>query len=146
MLKGIPSCISPELLKILAEMGHGDQITIGDAYFPAASLAADHKAVRADGISAATLLNAVLQLFPLDHWEKQSVTVMGKTIEDETMELAPKTRELISIVESFDAQAAKDVRIADRFAFYEHTRRSYAVVSTGELENYGCIILQKGTE
>lgn len=67
MLKGIPKIISPEILKILCEMGHGDEIVISDANFPAASIA--QRLVRADGIPAADMLEAVLKLIPLDQYD-----------------------------------------------------------------------------
>ena len=77
MLKGIPKCISPSLLKILDEMGHGDRIIIGDANFPAASCAKNNILVRADGLKATELLDAILTLMPLDDVE-HPVLIMDK--------------------------------------------------------------------
>ena len=78
MLKGIPPMISPDLLKILAEMGHGDTIVIGDANFAAASMAKDSKLVRCDGLKATDLLDAILTLMPLDDFVDDPVLIMDK--------------------------------------------------------------------
>lgn len=76
MLKGIPKIISPEILKILCEMGHGDELVISDANFPAASIA--QRLVRADGIPAADMLEAVLKLIPLDQYDNEHFILMQR--------------------------------------------------------------------
>ena len=81
MLRGIPNCITPELLKVLHEMGHGDTIVVGDANFPAASTAAakGHVNLRCDGHRATELVDAILQLIPLDDFVEKPVIIMNKT-------------------------------------------------------------------
>lgn len=147
MLKGIPNVLSPELLKILAEMGHGDTITIGDANFAAASMAAGGRLVRADGISSARMTDAILQLMPLDAWTASAVTVMGAPVpgkKDKLQIMAP-TQTLLDTVAHYDPQAAGKVTVLGRFEFYEQAKKSYAVLAAGDGSLYGCIILQKGT-
>lgn len=136
MLKGIPNIISPELLKILAEMGHGDEIVIADGNFPGASLA--RNLVRLDGHGAAEVLQAILQLFPLDHYEPPvhlMQKVSGDTVETPIWDafatlLAPHTQQPIAYLE--------------RYAFYERAKKAYAVIMTGERALYANILLKKG--
>lgn len=136
MLKGIPNIISPELLKILAEMGHGDEIVIADGNFPGASLA--RNLVRLDGHGAAEVLQAILQLFPLDHYEPPvhlMQKVPGDTVETPIWDafatlLAPHTQQPLAFLE--------------RYAFYERAQKAYAVIMTGERALYANILLKKG--
>lgn len=138
MLKGIPKIISPELLKILMEMGHGDEIVIGDGNFPGQSVAKDSKCVRCDGHGTCELLEAILTLFPLDTYAKPVYImekVPGDTVEtpiwDEYRKIiAPHTKE--------------DLEKIERFAFYERAKKAYAVVMTGESALYANVILKKG--
>ncbi len=142
MLKGIPSCLSPELLKVLAEMGHGDTLAIGDANFPAASCAKDHILIRADGVSATGMLDAILQLLPLDSVE-HPVLIMNK--EECHRDLAtPIWEEFRKIAAKHDERGAACCGMIDRFPFYEAAKRAYAVVATTETSLYSCLILQKG--
>lgn len=145
MLKGIPDCISPELLKVLHEMGHGDTLVIGDANFPAASVAAakGHRNIRCDGHRAMEILDAVLQLFPLDSFEEKPVTIMDRMEMHRDLE-CPIWEEFTKIVEKYDRRGAGAVSYLERFAFYEKAKEAYAVVSTAETAFYSCIILQKG--
>lgn len=145
MLNGIPACISPELLKVLHEMGHGDRLVIGDANFPAASIAGErnHINIRCDGHRAAEMLEAILQLFPLDRFVEKPVTVMDKQEIHRDLE-CPVWEEFRDIVTKFDSRGASAVGLADRFAFYEAAREAYAVVSTTEEAFYACVIIQKG--
>ncbi len=146
MLKGIPPELSPELLKILAEMGHGDTITIGDAYFAASAMARNGQLVRADGMPVIRMLDAILQLFPLDGWAESAVTVLDIGDADAQQNPAIKTTEMLAHVRQADEKAADTAKFVDRFAFYALAKQSYAVLATGELSNYGCIILQKGVD
>lgn len=139
MLKGIPLILSPELLKVLAEMGHGDTITIGDAYFAAASMAKENILVRCDGVSAPELADAILTLMPLDTWADSCVTVMGA--EGKPLGVC---NEILEVVERHCPEAAASREIVDRFAFYDRAKRSYAVVAAGQQEKFGCVIFQKG--
>jgi L-fucose mutarotase len=139
MLKDIPSILSPELLKVLMEMGHGDELVIADGNFPAASIA--QRLIRADGHGVPPILEAVLKLFPLDIYVKKPVALMqlvpGDTVKTPIWE---EYRKIIKASgEKFD-----DFENVERFAFYERARKAYAVVATSESALYANIILKKG--
>ena len=142
MLKGIPACISPELLKVLDEMGHGDRLIIGDANFPAASCAKNGILVRCDGVRATELLDAILQLFPLDEVE-HPVLIMDKQACHKDLE-TPVWDTFKETVAKYDARGAAACGMIDRFAFYEEAKKAYAVAATTETAFYSCLILQKG--
>lgn len=145
MLKSIPDCISPQLLKVLHEMGHGDTIVIGDANFPAAAIAKakNHSNIRCDGHRATEVLDGILQLFPLDEFVPKPVTIMDKMEMHHDLN-CPVWDEFKNIVAKYDKRGADAVGFMDRFAFYEAAKEAYAVVSTTETAFYACIILQKG--
>ncbi|MBO5007870.1 MAG: L-fucose mutarotase [Clostridia bacterium] len=136
MLKGIPSILSPELLKIMMEMGHGDEIVIGDGNFPGASV--NDRCVRCDGHGVPELLEAMLKLFPLDTYQKP-VYLMQKTPGD-TVE-TPIWDEYAKIIKPYTDEQMIEV---ERFEFYERAKKTYAVVMTGESALYANIILKKG--
>lgn len=138
MLKGIHPALSPELLKTLAEMGHGDEIVLADAHFPGHSV--NGRVLRADGLSVTTLLEAILPLFELDGYADP--LIMMQVVEGDTLDPAVESR-YMQAVRRHAPGAAAPVRI-DRFAFYERTRSAYAVVMTGETAKYGNLILKKG--
>lgn len=138
MLNNIPKVISPELLKILCEMGHGDEIVIGDGNFPAASNA--RNLVRADGIDAPTMLAAILELFPLDQYDDNHFVLMQKC-EGDTADVSVWD-EYKAILES--ACDYGKVSFCERFDYYDRARKAYAVVATGEKRQYANIILKKG--
>ena len=138
MLKGIPAVISPELMKILMEMGHGDEIVFSDANFPASSHA--KRLVRCDGIGIIQLLDAILGFFPLDYAVDQPVCIMN---------VPPSVSYKPEIWDSYRACIGKyDKRTSfegvDRFEFYERSKAAYAVVVTGERTRFANIILKKG--
>ncbi|MCT1398889.1 L-fucose mutarotase [Paenibacillus sp. p3-SID867] len=139
MLKGISHVLSPELLKILMEMGHADEIVLGDANFPAASHA--QRLVRADGHGIPALLNAILPLFPLDTYVESPVALMAVTPGD-TVE-TPIWDEYREIVQQFHPVHVQFDEV-ERFSFYERAKNAYAIVSTGEKALYANIILKKG--
>ena len=137
MLKGIPSIISPELLKILMEMGHGDEIVIGDGNFPAASNA--KRLVRLDGHGAAEVLKAITKLMPLDQYDKNNVGLMEVVPGDPVVpEIWDEYREIVK------ADDAAGVFFMERFEFYERARNAYAIVATGESAIYANVLLKKG--
>lgn len=136
MLKGIPSIISPELLKILMEMGHGDEIVIGDGNFPGQSMG--KICVRCDGHGVPELLEAILKLFPLDTYAKP-VYIMGK-VKGDTVE-TPIWDEYRKIIKP---HTNEDLLELERFEFYERAKNAYAVVMSGESALYANIILKKG--
>ena len=138
MLKGIPKIIPPELLKILAEMGHGDEIVLADGNFPAASVG--QRVVRCDASGVPELLDAILRLFPLDTFVPKPVGMMqvvpGDTYKPEIWET------YLGILAAHGRADA--VEYIERFAFYERTSRAYAVIATGEMARYANVILKKG--
>ena len=140
MLKGIPDILSPELLKIMMEMGHGDTLVIGDGNFPAASVAKDSRLVRLDGHGVPEILDAILRFFPLDPYVEAPVSLMEVVPGDPVK--TPIWDEYARIVEKYEP-GAKIGRI-ERFRFYDEARKAYAVVATGETALYANIILQKG--
>ncbi|MDO4479160.1 MAG: RbsD/FucU domain-containing protein [Lachnospiraceae bacterium] len=144
MLKGIPAVISPELLKVLAEMGHGDMIVIGDAHFASAAFAKEGKLVRADGISAAKMADAILTLMPLDGWAEHSVYALGISDGNGGFQVGNAVTEILEVVRGHDEKAYDTAKTVDRFDFYDMAKQAYAVLATGEADHYGCIILQKG--
>ena len=139
MLKGIPSILSPELLKILMEMGHGDEIILGDGNFPAASCA--QRLVRLDGHGVCEVLEAILKLFPLDTFVEKPVSLMAVVNEDKLEPLI--WEEYMSIIKKYDDKV-KDFELVERFKFYERTKKAYAVVATSESALCANIILKKG--
>ena len=139
MLKGIPSILSPELLKVLMEMGHGDELVLADGNFPAASNA--KRLVRCDGHGMPELLEAVLQLFPLDPYVTHPVTLM-EVVPGDPVE-TPIWDTYRTIINRHEPQA-NGVTNIDRFAFYDQARQAYAIVATGESALYANIILKKG--
>ncbi len=138
MLKGIPSIISPDLLKILMEMGHGDDIVFADGNFPSASSA--RRLVRSDGNQVSELLQAVLPFFPLDSFVEHPAAVMAVVPGDSSRpEIWDGYRAIIQQHEKLT-----DFQYVERFAFYERARQAYAIVATSETAPYGNIILRKG--
>jgi len=138
MLKGIHPAISPELLKVLAEMGHGDEIILADAHFP--GLTFNSKVLRADGLSVTTLLDAVLPLFELDSYADPMV--MMQAVEGDTLD--PEVEhQYMAVVNRHVPSAKPPVRVG-RFDFYDRARGAFAVVMTGETRKYGNILLKKG--
>ena len=136
MLKGIPSIISPELLKILMEMGHGDEIVIGDGNFPGQSV--NEKCIRCDGHGANELLDAILKLFPLDTYQ-DPVYIMDK-VKGDTVE-TPIWDEYAKTIKP---HTNKEITKLERFEFYERAKKAYAVVMTGETALYANVIIKKG--
>jgi L-fucose mutarotase len=139
MLKGIPSILSPELLKVLMEMGHGDEIVLADGNFPAASIA--RRLVRLDGHDIPNILESVLKLFPLDTYVVKPVALMAVTPGDK---IQPVIWEKYKKVILASKEPFADFEFVERFAFYERARNAYAVVATGESALYANIILKKG--
>ena len=139
MLTGIPPIISPELLKIIAEMGHGDELVIADGNFPAVTNA--RRLVRCDGHPIPPLLDAILSLFPLDQYSEKPVGLMAVVPGDDTKPTI--WDEYKSIISKYDSRAG-DFEFIERFAFYDRAAQSFAVVATGEGALYANIILKKG--
>lgn len=140
MLKNIPKIVSPELLKTLCEMGHGDEIVIVDGNFPAEKFG--KRVIRADGIGGTAMLEAVLSLIPLDTYSNPNFILM-RLMECDEGKIDPVIwEEYKEIAEKHD----KNVKIGniDRFAFYERAKTAFSVIATGEEAVYANIILKKG--
>ena len=137
MLRNIPPMLSPDLVKALMEMGHGDEILLADANFPGHSI--HHRVIRADGIGIPELLDAVLTLMPLDPYSSWQVGLMETVPGDPEPEVWKTYNEIIAKHEE-----QHSVKTFERFDFYRHTPEVAAVVLTGETALYGNIILKKG--
>ncbi|MBN2554216.1 MAG: L-fucose mutarotase [Spirochaetales bacterium] len=139
MLKGISPLLSPELLKVLMEMGHGDELVIGDGNFPAAGMA--RRLLRADGHGVPELLEAIMKLFPLDSFVERPAALMAVVAGDPTEPVIwQRFREIIRNEEP----EFGDFELVERFAFYDRARQAYAILATGESALYANIILKKG--
>ena len=139
MLKGISPVISPDLLKILMEMGHGDELVIGDGNFPGASLA--RNLVRLDGHGVPEVLEAILKLYPLDSYVPSPVALMQVVPGDDV-----KTPVWDTYHRLCDQAEGRTVpfELVERFAFYQRAQNAYCVVMTGETALYANVILRKG--
>jgi L-fucose mutarotase len=138
MLKGIAPCLSPDLLKVLAEMGHGDEIVLADAHFPGHSFNA--RVLRADGLGITTLVDGILPIFELDQYAPP-LAMMAAVPGDR---LDPKVEAAYLKVIRKHVPGAKVPERVERFAFYERAKKAFAVVMTGETAKYGNLILKKG--
>lgn len=139
MLKGIPSIISPDLMKTLMEMGHGDEIVIADGNYPAASHA--ERLIRCDGHANLELLDAVLQFFPLDAYVPEPVSLMQVVAGDPTV---PTIWDQYHSIIKKHEPIFQSFEYVERFAFYERAKKAFAIVATSEKALYACIILKKG--
>ncbi len=142
MLKGISPVISPELLKALAEMGHGDELVIADGNFPCHSVGKNSVVIRADGHGVPEILDAVLKLIPLDTYTEKPVALMEVVKGDtcSTPEIWKVYEELLTKHEP----CHHDIEYTERFAFYERAKNAYLIIATGEKAIYANILLKKG--
>jgi L-fucose mutarotase len=139
MLKGIDPLLSPDLLATLRAMGHGDEIAIVDANFPAASVA--RQLIRLDGVSATAALDAVLSVMPLDDFAAEAAWRMAVVDAPEAdLPIFAAFRALLATHEGRDVA----LPALERFAFYERARAAFAIIVTGEARLYGNILLKKG--
>ena len=142
MLKGIPAILSPELLKVLCEMGHGDNILIADGNFPSASMGKNAVVIRADGHGVPEILDAILKVFPLDTYVEKPVALMqvvpGDPVETPIWDVY---KEAVSKVDDRGADAFEEI---ERNEFYEVSKKAYAIIATGETAIYANIMLKKG--
>lgn len=139
MLKNIPKILSPELIKTLMEMGHGDEIVIADGNFPAETFG--KRIVRCDGHGTVELLDAIMQLFPLDTYTEKPVMLMEVVKGDPVVPTI--WEDYKEIINKYEPENCK-IEMIERFAFYERAKKAYAVVATGEEAIYANIILKKG--
>lgn len=142
MLKGIPKILSPELLKVLCEMGHSDRLVIADGNFPSESMGKNAKVIRCDGHGVPELLEAILTVFPLDTYVETPVSLM-QVMPGDNVE-TPIWDEYKEIITKHDERGEKAIGQTERFAFYDEAKTAYAIIATGESALYANIMLQKG--
>ena len=139
MLRGIDPLLTPELLLTLRAMGHGDEITIVDANYPAVSNA--NRLVRLDGADATQALQAILSVLPLDSFVENPAHCMQ--VVGNPDEIPPAVADFQKVVDRLSGFPEK-IRMLERFAFYTRAKQSFAIVATAERRLYGNIILTKG--
>ena len=127
MLKGIPKVLTPEMLKILCEMGHDDEIVIADAHFPAEAMG--KRVIQYPCISAPEMVEAIVKVMPLDTYVGMLIPTMWEEVRARSSE-----------IEGFEVQLGE----YERFEFYEHAKKAYAIIQTGEERQYGNFMLRKG--
>ena len=142
MLKGLPKILSPELLKVLAEMGHSDRIVISDGNFPAESMGKKGIVIRMDGHGVPEILDAILQVFPLDTYVEQPVSLM-EVMKGDRVE-TPIWDTYKEIIAKYDDRGAAVVGNIERFRFYDEAKTAYCIIATGESALYANVMLQKG--
>lgn len=138
MLKKVPKIISPDLLKILSEMGHGDELVIADGNFPSAALS--DRVIRYDGNTIPDLLPSIMELYPLDRYSDYQVFLMNVTKGDSYV---PDIWEKYERILEASGESYK-IKYLERFEFYERTKKAYAIVASGEESLYANIIIKKG--
>ena len=134
LLKGISPAVSPELLKVLAEMGHGDEIVFSDAHFPAHTMNA--RVIRADGLGCDELLKGIAPLVELDSYA--TPVIMMEAVKGDTLD--PEVEKKYRAALGYKGEIER----MERYAFYERAKKAYAVVLTGETAKYGNVIIKKG--
>ena len=142
MLKGIPKILSPQLLKVLCEMGHSDRLIIADGNFPAESIGKDAIVIRMDGHGTCELLRAILQVFPLDTYVEHPVRLM-QVMPGDPVE-TPIWKSYEEIVTGTGSAERDAIGYLERFSFYDEAKTAYAIIATGETALYANIMLQKG--
>lgn len=138
MLKGIAPVVSPELLKLLCEMGHGDELVLADSNFPGVSMA--RRLLRSDGLSITDILEGIAPLFPFETYTDPLVMI---TVDAHKKCDPAVEADFMKVIRRYDPSVPAPIRI-DRFAFYERARNAFAVLATGETRLYGCLIIKKG--
>ena len=141
MLKNVPSILSPALLKVLMEMGHGDEIVLADGNFPAESMGKNAVVIRADGHSVPELLDAILTMMPLDQYTEKPAALMEVVPGDPVV---PVIWDEYRAILKKHGENPEAVEMMERFAFYERAKKVYAIVATGETAIYANILLKKG--
>ena len=141
MLKGISEILSPELLCALSQMGHGDELVIADGNFPCHTVGKNSIVIRADGHGVPEILDAVLQVLPLDTYTPQPVGLM-EVVKGDNVE-TPIWAEYEKLLNKYEPEH-HDIEYIERFAFYERAKGAYLIISTGEKALYANILLKKG--
>jgi L-fucose mutarotase len=139
VLKRIDPLLTPDLLHVLAAMGHGDELAVVDRNFPSVSVA--RRLVRLDGVGLTDAVRAVLTLLPLD--EFVDAPVAGMAVVGAPDEIPEAQQEVMAVADEAHGAPVAWARL-DRHAFYERSRGAFAVLATGEARPYGCVLLTKG--
>ena len=142
MLKGISPMLSPELLKVLCEMGHGDTIVIADGNFPAQSMGKNAIVIRMDGHGVPEILEAIFQVFQLDQYVEKPVSLMERVPGDQADVSIWKTYD--KLIAAAESRGTGVIQKLERFAFYDESKKAYAIIATSERSQYANVILQKG--
>jgi L-fucose mutarotase len=143
LLKGIDPLLSPELLKVLAEMGHGDAIVVVDANFTATTLGHGKPVIRLPGVGLQRACAAVLSVFPLGTAAEQAVAFMKVSGQPEGY-VSPLQRSVIALCGAPASAGPQQGEAVERFAFYERVKQAYAIVQTGEMQPYANFLFKKG--
>jgi L-fucose mutarotase len=138
MLKGISHVVSPELLKVLAEIRHGDELVLADSNYPGASTS--RRLVRADGLSVTTILEGIAPLFPFETYSDP--LIMMQVVAGDKLDPAVEA-DYMQVIRRYSPSVPVPIRI-EKFAFYERSRNAFGVLMTGETRLYGCLIIKKG--
>ena len=141
MLKNIPAILTPELLKVLCEMGHGDELILADGNFPAESVGKNARVIRLDGHGVPEVLDAVLALIPLDTYTEKPAALMEVVPGDPIVPVIWDEYRAILAKHGENPDAVDNI---ERFAFYERAKQAYAIIATGEAAVYANILLKKG--
>ncbi|MGB4359536.1 MAG: RbsD/FucU domain-containing protein [Rhodoferax sp.] len=141
MLKNIDPVLSPDLLQVLRAMGHGDDICLVDANFPAESVAGLHPLIRLDGVSMNQVANAVFSVLPLDSFVDQPMVRMEMVGQPQQL---PEVQVEVLALARLHYEAGLTMGSLERFAFYEAARQAFVIVATGERRPYGCFLIKKG--
>lgn len=145
MLKNIPACITPELMKVLMEMGHGDEIILADANFPALTIATNSNArfLRLNSVKIPELLDAILKFFPLDSMVDKPVALMERT--PDMTEIPPNWPHYLESVKRAapNVGTMDDFEYIERFSFYDRAKNAFAIVTTGDISRHANILLKK---
>ena len=142
MLKGINPLLSPELLKVLCEMGHSDTIVIADGNFPAETMGKNGVVLRMDGHGVPEILAAILEVFPLDQYVEKPVSLMERCEGDNADVSIWKTYD--RLISEAEERGTSVIQKLERFEFYEEAKKAYCVIATSEPSQYANVILQKG--
>ena len=142
MLKGINPLLSPELLKVLCEMGHSDTIVIADGNFPAETMGKNGVVLRMDGHGVPEILAAILEVFPLDQYVEKPVSLMERCEGDNADVSIWKTYD--RLISEAEERGTSVIQKLERFEFYEEAKKAYCVIATSETSQYANVILLKG--
>jgi L-fucose mutarotase len=141
LLKNINPLLSPQLLEVLRGMGHGDELCLVDANFPAEALAGQRAIVRLDGVGMPDAANAIFSVLPLDTFVDRPIVRMEMV--GKPLDMAEVQVDVLKLARQHYG-ATQEMGSLERFAFYEAARRSFAVVVTGDRRPYGCFLIKKG--